>query len=337
MEKLKFLAILIITHTVLNADTDPLAKFYRNTKTNVAVKAETKVTTQPSLGRVSMDLLLLMHPKMKKYNFHVDSFFTEIPEKLTMPVEFYLKDRQKAFKEYKAKALSKKRGMMKKIENVKRSLNSLRQKYLKSNNELLSMQSDDKLRNQKYQKIESEYWTSRVKLEEEIKKIRNQFEKWVSNNSKELFLNRQDRDQVLKDIAKEVKEIVQIVANEKNINLVFNRNAKTLGAGSNLLQLQDKPFLFDNNHALQKFFDNEFYFDYKKSGSTSDYLQAFNSYLKHYESIHSIFANAYRQFDTLGKVHDLTIPSLNLMFTRYKFPKKIKLKLLKAVQSWQKS
>ena len=199
------------------------------------------------------------------------------------------------------------------------------------------MQADSNIRNKKYQQAERDYWASRLELEEKISETRNQFESWVSNNGKDLFINRQDRDKILDDIAKEVKDIVQVIANKRNINLVFNRNAKTLGAGSNLLQLQNRPFLFDNNQALQKFLNNEFHFDYSKPGSPSDYLQAFNSYLKHYDSIQETFKNAYKQFDTLGKVHDLTIPSLNLLFTRYKFPKKIKHELLTAIQSWQKS
>ena len=163
--------------------------------------------------------------------------------------------------------------MLKEVENIKLSLNLLRQKYVQSNNELLGMQSDSKNRNQKYQQLERDYWASRVKLEEKISETRNQFEKWVSNNGRDLFINREDRDQILDDIAKEVKDIVQLIADKRNINLVFNRNAKTLGAGNDLLQLQSKPFLFDNNQALQKFFNNEFYFDYNEAGSPSDFYR----------------------------------------------------------------
>ena len=337
MEKLKILTIILVTNTALNAFSDPLAKFYKKSDKATVQEIKEKESSQLALGRVSMDLLFLLHPRMKEYNFHVDSFFKELPERLSMPVEFYLKDRQKKYKAYKAKFQSKKRNMLKEVENIKLSLNLLRQKYVQSNNELLGMQSDSKNRNQKYQQLERDYWASRVKLEEKISETRNQFEKWVSNNGKDLFINREDRDQILDDIAKEVKDIVQLIADKRNINLVFNRNAKTLGAGNDLLQLQSKPFLFDNNQALQKFFNNEFYFDYNEAGSPSDFLQAFSSYLQHYESLHATFTNAYKKFDTLGKVQDLTIPSLNLMFTRYKFPKKLKLELLKAVQSWQKS
>lgn len=337
MEKFKILIIVLVTHTALKANSDPLAKFYKKANQAVLQESKMKEMEQLSLGRVSMDLLFLLHPKMKDYNFHVDSFFKELPERLSMPVEFYLKDRQKKYKEFEVKVLSKKRIMMKEVEDIKHKLNLLRQKYVQSNNELLGMQLNSKHRNKKYQQIEREYWASRVKLEEEIIKKRNQFKQWLSDNNRELFLTRLDRDQKLDDITKEVKDIVQIVANKKNINLVINRNAKTLGAGSNLLQLQDRPFLFDNNQALQKFFNNEFHFDYKEAGSPSDFIQAFNSYLKHYGSIRATFANAYQQFDTLGKVHDLTIPSLNVLFTRYKFPKQIKLELLRAVRSWQKS
>ena len=62
--------------------------------------------------------------------------------------------------------------MLKEVENIKLSLNLLRQKYVQSNNELLGMQSDSKNRNQKYQQLERDYWASRVKLEEKISETR---------------------------------------------------------------------------------------------------------------------------------------------------------------------
>ena len=100
MEKIRFLIILIIIHNAAFATKDPLASLYEIKKTKNS-KSNNQASVI-SLGRVSMDLLFLLHPRMKEYNFAVDSFFKEIPKKLSVPIEFYLKDRHKKFKKFKS-------------------------------------------------------------------------------------------------------------------------------------------------------------------------------------------------------------------------------------------
>ena len=92
-----------------------------------------------------------------------------------------------------------------------------------------------------------------------------------------------------------------------------------------------------NNNPLKDFTADKFFFNYQKIGTTQQYLNTFNAYLEHYESIEKMFAKVYQQFDALGKVQDLTLPCLTILFERYKYPKSLRLKLLDLIKNWRET
>ena len=335
MEKIRFLIILILIHNTAFATKDPLASLYEIKKIKNS-KANDQASVI-SLGRVSMDLLFLLHPRMKEYNFAVDSFFKEIPKKLSVPIEFYLKDRHKKFKKFKSLQYQKSQQMKADIAEIKKQKDLLRQEYLSSNNSLLNSNESKANIGTKYQKIEQNYWSKRINYETQIKQIKSSYNAWISNNSKDLFIDRKSRNKLLSQIVNEIKSTVKEVAKSKSIQIVINRNAKSLRGENSKVKLLQKPFIPMNNNPLKDFLNDQLLFNYTDVGTTRQYFHTFESHLKNYQSIESIFSNVYEKFDTLGTVKDLTLPCLNLLFERYKYPKPVKSKLLKILQSWQKS
>ena len=173
MEKIRLIIIFILIHNDIFASKDPLASLYKIEQTRT-FKSDNQVKAYvPSLGRVSMDLLFLLHPRMKEYNFAVDSFFKEIPTKLSIPIEFYLKDRHKKLQKFRSLQSQKSQQMKANLAEITRQKDLLRQKYLSSNNSLLN--SDKKSINidKKYQQIEQEYWSKRMSYETQIKQIKS--------------------------------------------------------------------------------------------------------------------------------------------------------------------
>ncbi len=337
MEKIRLLVIVLIIQQNLLASQDPLASFYATKNSSETDTKEQTHTVHISLGRVSMDLLFLLHPQMREYNFATDSFFQKIPSKLSVPLEFYLKDRHKKFQKFNALLLVKRRETEKLIRQLTQQKDVLRQNYINSNNSLLNSNKDLEQVGEKYEAIEQEYWATRLNYENQIKDTKAKLQNWISSNNKELFVDRKTRDELFNQIVKEIKETVSQLAKSRNIQIVINRNAKSLGAKKGLLQLLEKPFVPMNNNPLKDFTADKFFFNYQKLGTSEQYLNTFNTHLKHYESIEKMFSKVYEQFDTLGKVQDLTLPSLNLLFQRYKYPKKFRLKLLNIIKNWRES
>jgi len=328
--------ILIIQQNLL-ALQDPLASFYPIKNSNEVNSKSQNNTSHTSLGRVSMELLFLLHPRMKEYNFATDSFFQKIPSKLSVPIEFYLKNRHKKLQKFKTLLLKKRRETEKLIAQLTEQKNILRQDYINSNNALLNSDKNIKQVGQRYQAIEEKYWSKRMDYESQIKDIKENHRNWISNNSKELFVDRKTRDQQLNQIVKEIKKTVSQLAKSRNIDIVINRNAKTLGGKKGLLRLLEKPFIPMNNNPLKDFTTDKFFFNYQKIGTTKQYLNTFKTHLEHYGSIEKMFAKVYQQFDTLGKVQDLTLPCLKILFERYKYPKPLSLKLLDLIKNWRES
>ena len=335
MGKIKFLIICsYICPAVLFAKTDPLSAFYKM-KTSKENKEQPSKPSQITLGRVSMDLLFLLHPKMRDYNFAVDSFFKEIPRNLSVPVEFYLKDRHRNLQLFKQEFRKRHAQLLQEIKALENQVESARQEYIRANNNLLS-DEQGKQSNISYETIEDKYWTKRSNLESQISVIKKQFDEWVENNNKDMFLNIEQRDLKMRQIITEVKKLVTNLAKSKNIDIVFNRNAKTLGSKNGLIDLAVKRFITDGYNPLKQLLNDEFFFGYKGTGTTEEYLQTFDKYLQNYDQVQNIFSKSYTQFDTLGKVEDLTLIALQEMFQQYKYPQKLISKILEVVKSWRK-
>ena len=335
MEKIKLLIICsYIFPTVLFARADPLSGFYK-VKTTQENKEQPTKSTQIRLGRVSMDLLFLMHPKMRNYNFAVDSFFKEIPRNLSIPIEFYLKDRNKNLKIFKKEFRKRHAQLLQEVKELETQVELARQEYIRANNNLLS-DEQDKQSNISYETIEDKYWSRRSNLENEISAAKKRFDQWIENNNKDMFLSIKDRDLKMRQIVTEVKNLVTNIAQSKNIDMVFNRNAKTLGGKNGLIKLSKRRFITDGYNPLKQLLNDEFFFGYKGTGTAEEYLQTFDKYLQNYDQVHHVFSKSYTQFDTLGKVEDLTLIALRKMFQQYKYPQKLISKILEVVKSWRK-
>ena len=184
----------------------------------------------------------------------------------------------------------------------------------------------------------------RQNLKNELKKIENFLGSKKKLNSEDaLKLTNLSENYSIKDLvnhclAKNQKDTLKII----NENVFVLEDCITITrsiliAANRLLKLLQKPFIPMNNNPLKDFLNDQLLFNYTDVGTTQQYFHTFESHLKNYQSIESIFSNIYEKFDTLGKVEDLTLPCLNLLFERYKYPKPVKSKLLKILQSWQKS
>lgn len=336
MEKITFFILCsYIFSEALFAKVDPLSVFYKTKEIQENKSEQTPKKSTLRLGRVSMDLLFLLHPKMRGYNFAVDSFFKEIPKNLSIPVEFYLRDRYRSLKSFKQEFRKRHAQLLKEIKALESQVESARQEYIRANNNLLSNEQG-KQANVSYETIEDQYWSRRSNLENEISAAKKRFDKWVENNNKDMFLSLKDRDLKMRQIVTEVRNLVTNIAQSKNIDMVFNRNAKTLGGKNGLIDLAEKRFITYGYNPLKQLLNDEFFFGYKGTGTTEEYLQTFDKYLQNYDQVQNVFSKSYTQFDTLGKVEDLTLIALQEMFQQYKYPQKLISKILEVVKSWRK-
>lgn len=325
---------MLLLNQVNWAKNDPLSTFY-SIKTADPEKQKSKNDNDLNLGRVSMDLIFLLHPAMRDYNFAVDSFFKDIPKNLSIPVEFYIKDRHKAVQEFKGNFNQRYQQLEVELAELKQQIEIARQEYLKSNNALLTSQTPNKQANSRYESIENQYWLRRKDLETQIENVKNKFDEWVSNNSKEIFLSIEERNRRLEKIITEIKSTITQLAQSRNIQLVFNRNAQTLGTRGRLFNLPEKRFITDQYNPLKRFLNDEFFFGYEGRGASQEYLHTFNNYLNNYNNIQEVFSQSYEQFDTLGKVEDLTLPSLKSIFDQYNYPDALTAKLIDIVRTWR--
>lgn len=272
------------------------------------------------VGLVSLDLVYLFHPKMKNYNYLMNSFFTPIPDDLSIPIEYYLKNKLGAYKGYKKEFLLKESEMQRELIVVSKSLEKLKENFL--------IDTSNDLSTYEFRNKEKLYWKKRHQLEADRKKITTLFQTWQSKNNKDFLMSDEQRDIEAKNIVQEVQSIIDILVEQDQFNFVFNLDSDIYGRAKKSYHLPNKTMFWQEYNDYSMLLKDELFFNYKKRGETYQYYAALSAHLSYYPKIKETFSQNFQSSAFVGKSKNITLNVLNILFKKYSYSHKMKTQLL---------
>ncbi|MCO4783141.1 MAG: hypothetical protein KC646_12525 [Candidatus Cloacimonetes bacterium] len=295
-----------------------------STKSRLDLNTIKKSKFSAKVGLVSLDLVYLFHPKMKNYNYLMNSFFTPIPKDLSIPLPYYLKNKLKAYKQYKKMYLVKESELQRSTIEIMKSLKRLKEEFL--------MSSETDLSTQEYRRQETNYWSERNILETKRKDLLENFEVWKSTNNKDFLMSNEERDQQSKQIVQEVQLIIDSIVEKDGLNFVFNIDSDIYGRTKKSYDLPAKTLFWQEYNDYSMLLKDELYFNYKKRGETYQYYSALSAHFSYYPKIKETFAQNFQSTAFVGKSQNISLKILKELFDRYGYSQTIKTQLLDLIR-----
>ncbi|MCJ8345751.1 hypothetical protein MJH12_09435 [bacterium] len=290
-----------------------------STKTKLDLKTIRRTKFAAKVGLISLDLVYLFHPKMKNYNYVMNSFFREVPKNLSIPLTYYMKNKLKVYKVFKKTYLSKHRNFQREMKELKKDLGRLQESFM--------AMGDLSLSTYEFRKREKNYWKTRYQLEAEKKSLKESFDLWVFENDDDLLMSEKERDLQCAQIVKEVQNMIDVISKKEQINFVFNLDSN-IAKGSHQIQLPKKTLFFQEYNDYSMLLQDELYFNYQKRGETYQYYQALKSHLSYYPQLKKSFSKNFKVTPFVGKRKNITLDVLNRLFIKYGYPQKMKQQIL---------
>lgn len=284
------------------------------------------------LGTCDLSLIFLLHPRMRDYNFLVQSFRAPLPEKLSVPAEFYMRQRN-AKRIAFLKQLDTREALFEESQQrLASAISQLRQNFEREISELKSEPGAIR----KIEVAEDRYFKERMELEEEIQNSIADHKKWKADNTVEIYVSEGQRNQIFRLISKEIQESLQSISKSAGIDLIFNKSLKRVRAVANS---PDKSFDYTSlanyeNHFAMLMNRPMTVGEGNAALSTRGLFRSVAPYFANYEEIFQYFEPVLSQHLFLGQGEDLTVQSLKLLWESYQIPETKLSAMLEVVKNW---
>lgn len=286
------------------------------------------------LGACDLNLVFLMHPRMRDYNFLVQSFRAPLPAKLNVPAEFYLKQRNDQRLAFLKQLDSRKalfEGSQKKLES------QIKQLRMEFEREITSLKSEPGAI-RKIEIAEDRYFKSRMELEGQIQELVTNYRKWKAENTVEIYLPEPARNKLFRSISIEIQESLRKLSKTHGIDLIFNKPLKNTRAS---------PLTPGNSFDYTTLANYENHFallmrrpmavgEGNAALSTRGLYRSMAPYFSNYEQIFQYFKPVLSQHLFLGQGRDLTTEVLSHLWRKYKIPDAKIDAMLEIVKSWSR-
>ncbi|PCJ21498.1 MAG: hypothetical protein COB02_02580 [Candidatus Cloacimonadota bacterium] len=273
------------------------------------------------VGLVSLDMVYLFHPKMKNYNYLMDSFFINIPKNLSISLAFYLKNKLVEYKKFKRKYLKKQTQYKRAFKKINLELNQLREAFLNVN----TNNSTDNFRDE-----EQKYWDRRYKLEQKKENLKKTFTSWLKENDKDFLMSEKNRDLQFLKIVQEVEKIIKKISIKNSINFVFNIDSD-INHTKSKLKLPKRDLFWQEYNDYSSLLQDELFFNYEKRGTNEQYYKSLSSHLSYYPQLKNSFSQNFKKMAFVGKSQNITKQVLDILFDKYRYSKRLKAKLLRVL------
>ena len=270
-------------------------------------------------GYVNYKTLLLFHPRMKVYNFKVNNFYRPVPNDITVPLQYYLEDRERR----SAEQIKSSRTIH---ENYKRNLTNL---YREKNRLLANFEEQKRLLlRDKFADQETELISLGVEEKNAIAELNGKIQ-MTQKKMRELYdksfgihyLRLDERKQEFQRIESEVKQAIESIRRKQKLIFVLNNQVGDIEAAvkPNSRMFNYTGFV-EMNH-LWKFLHRT---KVLESGELDkirieDDLRAMKEYYNQQVSVGSIFQlQSINQFVLAGG-RDVTPSCLAEIYLKYKY------------------
>jgi RNA-binding protein YhbY len=296
---------------------------------------------EKSFAVVTIDLMLatMLHPVMRDYNFVVDSFAAPLPEKLAIDPRFYMKEQHDRFigKQEELQQRIKERDQ--KIFELQSAVEGAKVEYA-NRMQFLQQQAREEnwpaeRLNNDLQKMEKDLWGNVFRFNQQIEETGKEFEQWQEKELVNVFMDRAARDAVFSGIAQEIQEIISTLMQERGINLVLNRPARTKPQlkTPTLKEIHLLAASREQN-TLGAFMDGEVFLGHDSSQATIERLYiALESHFRYYGRLMDFFAPV-TDGTIFGVSGDITLDVLKKIWEKHKLSPELISKLEAAAKVW---
>ncbi|MCJ8345008.1 hypothetical protein MJH12_05670 [bacterium] len=313
--------ILLSILTINHAESDIFADFenrYKEIDSHQEKKQqEAKNIALPNIGVLDLKLVLLLNPAMKDYNFDVHSFIKPIPKNLSVPINFYLKNRIKESKDMVLKSKRRYKDLLEEQLNLQQKISSLifqntnEVRYIMSSNRSDTEQKLEEYRSQ-YQKKLKRYQLRKLGINRDIR------ETFVSSFGIH-YMSPAQRDKALNKIEKEVFWAAKKVLKAKNLSVLLNGNYLKNVNRQDVSQLAWTKSSFSGANALHFYLQRQHQVidDQIQAYSNQSGGELFKPFYKNLVKVPSIFGkNYFNQFILLGG-DNITKATLQVLYKKY--------------------
>lgn len=277
-------------------------------------------TPKTDFGYVDFKTLLLFHPAMRMYNFKVNNFFRPLPDKVTVPVKFFLETREReSIKKVKAANLER-ISLDKKLMRIHKRKSRIANQFAEQKRLLLLDKFADK--DLELIELDEKLKVELDKLQNEIKQITSAISKLYDESFGIHYLSVTERKSMLKKIESEVLQIIEIVRQKHQLIFVLNNQVGDLNPAVEANPLSFKYDGFVEMNPLWKFLN-------RVSNTWSDATEIriegdvnlFTEFYSKQQFIGSIFRlDSINRFVISGGL-DMTYECLRELYSKYRYPK----------------
>jgi len=289
------------------------------------------------VGTCDYGLLLLLHPRMKDYNFQAQSFRAPLPSTLKVPVPYYLKAQQEKRGKFLRELGIKEEILRQNQDKLREKLRLLRMNFDQKVSEITRKgSSDGQVLADMMEEAEDRYFQKRLELEERISSLSDKHKKWKDNHSVEIYLPEAQRNEILRAISQEIQALLEKLSQRHGIDVVLNREIRVVKAlPSAPRKSPDYYELAEYENAFSKFMDRPLAVGEGNAAmSTRGMYRSLAAYFSNYREIHQYFKPVLSRHLFLGETKELTFEALNTLWSSYKFPDKKISAMLEAIQNW---
>ena len=186
-------------------------------------KRQAAKTASPShngFGYVDYKTLLLFHPAMRLYNFKVNNAYRPVPKNISVPLNFFLADREKK----SVTQIRENQNMQTQARNQLKDLHSKSARLAREHQKQKNLLLRDKFANKEreFERLKREYQRELKEVQDEINATTEKIHRLYNESFGVHFLRIEERKSFLTAIEDEVLSTIEALRKEKKFLFILN-------------------------------------------------------------------------------------------------------------------
>lgn len=175
---------------------------------------------QGGIGLVDFQLCLLFHPSMRVYNFKIHNVFRPVPTNLTVPLNFYLEERERKSIRMVREAQSSRVRNQLELERLRKQYDQETRNYNSKKRELMNSGYTDIEKDlEELRKVKEE---NQRKIQAEILKVNEETKKIYNESFGIHYLTMEEREAFLQKVVEDVREVIDAIREKKSYSFILN-------------------------------------------------------------------------------------------------------------------
>jgi hypothetical protein len=292
--------------------------FQKTQKSSATQSSAPAANPAPSAGIAFVDMgtVLLFHPEMKTYNFKVHNFYRPIPKQISVPLDFYLSQRQKESLEMIQKYRTEHDNLKQKIQRLERVSQQELTEFDSKKRQILADGNGDTIA--RVQALQEQYNLRSQKLFEQISNARSSLSEIWEKTYGNQFLRLEERSAKLKSIMKNVYDTLDLIRAKSGYAVILNNHFNLPPKSPELSPLMFFTNSYSGTNQLSDFLQSgslKFRGDFKPGPDY--YKQMLEPYWTHASEINGIFNFHEAGAFVLSGGKDITSEVLSSIYEQY--------------------